>query len=56
MTFSEAAEKWGLDDSTLRKLIATDKVRENVDFGKSGNTWLIEVKTMERIYGEPKQK
>lgn len=57
MTFTEAAERWGLDDSTLRKLVKTDKVKENIDYGKSGNTWLINVKAMERIYGEePKNK
>ncbi len=52
MTFAEASEKWGLNDSTLRKLVTTGKLVEGVDFRKSGQrAWLITKKAMERIYG-----
>jgi len=55
MTFSEAAEKWGLDSSTLRKLIKTNKVKEGKDYKRSGSTWLITREAMERIYGKLKK-
>lgn len=54
MTFAEASEKWGLADSTLRKLVTTDKLKEGIDFRKSGKVWLITKEAMQRIYGEPK--
>lgn len=52
MTFSEATEKWGLADSTLRKLVTTNKLTENVDYRKSGKVWLITKDAMERVYGK----
>lgn len=54
MTFAEATERWGLADSTLRKLVTTDKLQEGVDYRKSGKVWLITKEAMKRIYGEPK--
>ena len=53
-TFAEASEKWGLDSSTLRKLVLTDKVEIGEDVKKSGKTWLITGECMNRLYGEPK--
>jgi len=52
MSFMEAATIWGLNDSTLRKLVNTSKVVEGVDYKKSGNVWLITRDCMVRIYGE----
>lgn len=52
MTFSEAAKRWRIDDSTLRKLVNTDKIREGIDYRKSGKTWLITKEAMKRVYGE----
>lgn len=52
MSLSEAAKEWGLDDSTLRKLIKTDKVIEGVDYRKSGNVWIITRECMHKIYGK----
>lgn len=51
MTFTEASKKWGLNDSTLRKLVATEKLEEGIDYRKSGNTWLITREAMEKVYG-----
>lgn len=51
MTFSEATEKWGLADSTLRKMTTTDKLKEGIDYRKSGKVWLITNDAMERVYG-----
>lgn len=54
LTFAEASEQWGLDDSTLRKLVTTDKLQEGIDYRKSGRTWLITKGAMKKIYGKPK--
>lgn len=56
MTFAEATEKWGLADSTLRKLVNTDKLKEDIDYRKSGKVWIITEDAMLKIYGEPKTK
>lgn len=50
MTFSEAAELYNLDSSTLRKLVKTNKLVEGIDYRKSGSVWLITKKAMERVY------
>lgn len=55
MTLSEASKRWGLNDSTLRKLVKTDKLIENIDYRKSGNVWLISENSMRKIYGGPKE-
>lgn len=52
MTFAEASKKWRLSDSTLRKLVKTDKLEENIDYRKSGKVWLITENAMNKIYGE----
>lgn len=52
MTFAEATQRWGLADSTLRKLATTNKLLEGLDFRKSGKVWLITREAMERVYGK----
>ena len=52
LTFREASQIWKLDDSTLRKMVKTDKLIEGIDFRKSGATWLITKKAMIKAYGE----
>ena len=54
MTFAEATQRWGLADSTLRKLATTNKLLEGLDFRKSGKVWLITRDAMKRMYGEEK--
>lgn len=54
LTFKEAAKMWGLSDSTLRKLVVTNKLTEGIDYRKSGGTWLITKNAMRKIYGDPK--
>ena len=54
LTFAEASDLWGLDSSTLRKLVTTKKLVDGVDYRKSGKVWLITRSAMERIYGEIK--
>ena len=53
LTFKEASNIWKLNDSTLRKLVKTDKLIEGIDFRKSSSTWLITKKAMIKVYGEP---
>ena len=53
MTFKEAAEEWKLDTSTLRKMVLTNKLIEDVDYRKSGGTWIITRAAMIKVYGEP---
>lgn len=56
MTFAEAEGIYGLAGGTLRKYVSyklkESRWKEGVDYRKSGKTWLITKKAMERIYGE----
>lgn len=51
MSFSSAAEKWNLDDSTLRKAAADGRLIENVDIKKFGKQWVICEASMVRLFG-----
>lgn len=50
LTISEAADIYNVDTSTLRKLLKTDKLKENVDFRKSKATWLIRKDSLDKLY------
>lgn len=50
-TFSEAAELWKIDSSTLRHRVTSEKLTDVVDYKKSGKVWLITKSAMERLYG-----
>ncbi|WP_265445136.1 helix-turn-helix domain-containing protein [Acetivibrio straminisolvens] len=54
-TFAEAAEIWGLSESTLRKAQFDGRFREN-ETRKSGKIWLVTRRAMERIYGPTPDK
>lgn len=59
MTPIEAAERWGLKPITVRQACSGySKAKPRFtdeEVRKSGSTWLITVKGMERVYGpEPK--
>lgn len=51
MSFADATELWGLNESTLRKAIAYGKLVNGVDVCKFGKQWVISIKSMEREYG-----
>lgn len=51
LTFSEAAELWDIDASTLRHRVSSEKLLEGIDYKKSGKVWLITKGAMERLYG-----
>lgn len=50
-TFSEAAEIWGIDPSTLRHRVTSADLMSGSDYKKSGKVWLITKSAMERLYG-----
>lgn len=50
-TFSEAAEIWGIDPSTLRHRVTSADLICGSDYKKSGKVWLITKSAMERLYG-----
>ncbi len=56
MSFADATELWGLNESTLRKAIAYGKLVNGVDVCKFGKQWVISVAAMKREYGEAKVK
>lgn len=51
MSFSEAAQKWNIDDSTLRKAVANGRFIENVDIKKFGKQWVIRETSMKNVFG-----
>lgn len=54
LTFKEASELWGIATSTLRNCVLREKFLEG-EYRKSGSTWLITRKEMERVYGPQKK-
>lgn len=55
-TTTEAAQLWGLNESTVRKAIQGNKFKLGIDFRKAGRVTLITKEAMIRVYGEPKNK
>lgn len=51
LTFREASERWNLDSSTLRKIVKRKKLKEGIDYRKSGCVWLITETAMKRVFG-----
>lgn len=53
LTFTEAAEKWGLaGGNTLRQAVLRGKF-EHHEIKKSGTVWLTTYDAMHRVFGEP---
>jgi hypothetical protein len=50
---SEANERWGLGESTLRSAIRRGQF-EKGEYRKSGSVWLVRESAMKRLYREPK--
>ena len=53
LSCSDAAELWHVDQSTLRKAIASGRLREGTDMVKFGKQWVITVKAMQKTFGSP---
>ncbi|MCR4884669.1 MAG: DUF2442 domain-containing protein [Clostridiales bacterium] len=56
MSFADATQLWGLNESTLRKAIVYGKLINGVDVCKFGKQWIISMNAMLREYGHPKMK
>lgn len=52
MALGDASKLWGLNESTLRKAVASGKLLSNIDARKFGKQWLVTRAAMEREYGE----
>ena len=55
LTFSEAEQEYGLASGTLRKYLfqtakEKQRIKEGIDYRKSGKTWLVTRDAMEREY------
>lgn len=55
MSFGDATELWGLNESTLRKAVEYGRLINGVDVCKYGKQWIITMDAMRREYGEPKK-
>lgn len=51
LSFSEAAERWNIDDSTLRKAVTSGRLIENIDVKKFGKQWVVSEQAMKRLFG-----
>ena len=56
MSFADATQLWGLNESTLRKAIVYGKLINGVDVCKFGKQWVVSVQAMKREYGEEEGK
>lgn len=50
LSFSEAAERWNIDDSTLRKAVTSGRLVENIDVKKFGKQWVVSEQAMKRVF------
>lgn len=57
LSFRDATELWGLNESTLRKAISYGKFIDGIDVCKFGKQWVVTIDAMEREYGRtPKRE
>lgn len=55
MSFADATELWGLNESILRKAVSYGKLVNGVDVCKFGKQWVVSVNAMKREYGDAKK-
>lgn len=51
-TITEVAKIYDLDTSTIRKHIAKNKFKVDVEIKKFGNTWILHESGFTRVYGK----
>lgn len=51
LSFAEAAQLWGIDQSTLRKAVQSGRLVPGSDCRKFGKQWVISVNAMRREFG-----
>lgn len=56
LSIGEAAQMWGKETSTLRRVFTRRNFVYGVDVKRVGNQWLVRKSSMIRVYGEPKEK
>ena len=56
ISFGDATELWGLNESTLRKAISYGKLKNGVDVCKFGKQWVVSAEAMQREYGHGKSR
>lgn len=54
LSFRDATNLWGLNESTLRKAVSYKKLVNGIDVRKYGKQWVVTRDAMLREYGEPK--
>ena len=54
ISFKDATDLWGLNESTLRKNISYGRLNEGTDVMKFGKQWIITKEAMIRLYGKVK--
>lgn len=54
LSFGDATNMWGLNESTLRKALSYGKLKAGIDAQKYGKQWVITEAAMRREYGDPK--
>lgn len=50
LSFAEAAEIWGVDQSALRKAVSAGRLRPGRDCRKFGKQWVVTVDAMAREF------
>ena len=56
LSITEAAEMWGKETSTLRRVFTRCNFVYGVDVKRVGNQWLVRRSSMQRVYGDPVAK
>ena len=56
LSIGEAAQMWGKETSTLRRVFTRRNFVYGVDVKRVGNQWLVRKSSMIRVYAEPKNK
>lgn len=52
ISLKEASVKWKIDDSVLRRAIASGKLKDGNDVKKFGKQWVVLTSAMDREYGQ----
>lgn len=50
LSLSEAAEIWGIDESTIRKAIAAGRIKTGWDCRKFGKQWVVTAEAMRKTF------
>ncbi|MBR6352447.1 MAG: DUF2442 domain-containing protein [Firmicutes bacterium] len=51
LSMKEATDRWGINESTIRKAIAAGRFEEGIDIKKFGKQWVLSRGSVEREYG-----